>query len=55
MFAIAESAVVMGLLVLAIRHDDTLVLPLLVIFLAAIAHFVVRSRLTARKRPESSA
>jgi hypothetical protein len=44
MFVIAELAVVMGLLVLALRYDHTAVLGLSVIFLAAITHFMVRFR-----------
>jgi hypothetical protein len=48
---IAELAVVLGLLVVALRHDDTMLLALLVIFLAAITHFIVRRNRLTTTRP----
>jgi hypothetical protein len=51
MIVIAELAVVLGLLILALRHDDTMLLALLVIFLAAISHFIVRRNWLTPQRP----
>jgi hypothetical protein len=51
MIAIAELALVLGLLVFATRYDDTLLLAPLVIFLAAITHFIVRRRRLTPQRP----